>query len=66
VIAHEGPGGELLGHHEVAPTAEAGDGLLLEVLQGFCFRLQAMLIRRRCFDRIGKLNTATCAARITS
>ena len=56
VIAHEGPGGQLLGHYEVAPTAEAGDGLLLEVLQGFCFRLQAMLIRRRCFDRIGKLN----------
>ena len=56
VIAREGSDGQLVGHRELVPTAEPGDGLLLEVLQGFPFLLQAMLIRRRCFDRVGKLD----------
>jgi hypothetical protein len=56
VIAEEGPDGRLVGHRHVAPRTEAGDTLLLDVLQGFCFRLQAMLIRRRRLIEAGGLD----------
>jgi hypothetical protein len=56
VIAQEAPDGTLVGHRPVPPLTEAGDGLLLDVLQGFCFRLQAMLIRRRCLIEAGGLD----------
>lgn len=56
VIADETADGRLVDHREVLATVQADDALLLNVLQGFCFRLQAMLIRRRCFDRIGLLD----------
>jgi len=56
VIADESPDGRLVDHREVLATVEPDDALLLNVLQGFCFRLQAMLIRRDCFDQIGLLD----------
>ncbi len=56
VIADEAPDGRLVDHREVLPTVQADAGLLLNVLQGFCFRLQAMLIRRSCFARVGPLD----------
>lgn len=56
VIADEAPDGRLVGHREVLPAAQADDRLLLDVMLGFCFRMQAMLIRRSCFDRVGPLD----------
>lgn len=56
IIAEEAADGSLTGHRTVLPSVEADDALLLNVLQGFCFRLQAMLIRRTCFERIGNLD----------
>ena len=56
VIAEETVDGRLVNHREVLATVQPDDALLLNVLQGFCFRLQAMLIRRRCFDQVGLLD----------
>ena len=56
VIARESADGNLVDHREVLPTIEADDALLFNVLQGFCFRLQATLIRRNCFAVVGPLD----------
>lgn len=56
VIAEEGPDGRLVGHRVVAPRANGGDSLLLDVLTAFSFRLQAMLIRRRGLLEAGGLD----------
>lgn len=56
IIADEAPGGQLVGHREVRATVAPDESLLLNVLQGFCYRLQSMLIRRECVERIGRLD----------
>lgn len=53
LVGVESPTGELETVARVELTLPADDALLLNVLKAYAFRLQGMLIRKRCFDVVG-------------